>query len=207
MDPIRPSSPAGSAGPAASAKAAAPASVAAAQALAAPAVTALPLGASHQVANGRIDCQTTVKIHAAPEQVLAALQGDWQAWWQGGQTAGRKPRADGGQDFDLKPKVIAGFIAPTFVKVHAEPPRAEALPEGGYKVVIRVKLGGDFEGPARFELYAAPDGGTILRSVWEGVKPTGWKAVGPMPGIVAGLHLGVEGGAFKSLDRFLGAKN
>lgn len=204
MDPIRHTSSTGPAGPAkapASAGVAAPA----APTLAAPAVSTLPVGATHLVHDGKIDCATTIKIAAPPEQVLAALQGDWTGWWKGGKVENRRPRADGGQDFDLKPKLIAG-ISPTFVHVHAEPPRAEALPEGGYKVVIPVKLGGDFVGSARWEIYASPEGGTTVRSVWENVSPTGLKAMGPMPHVVTRLHLAVEGAALENLKLVLSAK-
>lgn len=164
------------------------------------------VGFWHTVTNGLIDCENTVQLAAPPAAVVEALRGDWAQWWKGGATADRRPNAKGGETFRLNPVVLPGGLKPEVLTVETEAPREEALPDGGTKVVLPATLVGGVNGACRFEVFPGPDGGTIIRSVWDHVKPSGAMALGPMPHLAADLHLLVEGRSFKHLDEYLAAR-
>jgi hypothetical protein len=171
----------------------------------APPADPLTVGFWHKVVAGTIDCENTIELAAPPERVLAAFAGDWALWWQGGRTSNIRPNDLGGQTFELNPVMIAGVFAPEVLTVTTAGPRVETDADGREKTVLAATLAGAVDGKTRFEVSARPGGGTVVRSIWDQVKPAGVKGLGPLPHIVADLHLLVEGKAFRHMDAWLTA--
>ncbi len=162
----------------------------------------------HEVRGGKIYVTNTVLLDADPGKVLAALRGkDWSSYWStgvfSGVPAGVKlpPPVAGEVRFGMTP-IHLGPIAPPAFAVQTFEPFSEALPGGGYKVVIPYKLSGGFTGDARLEIAVTPDGKTALTSKWEGVK--GPSGIWPLPQILAAAHVWTEKKAFHNLGRLVG---
>ena len=129
------------------------------------------LGASLQVEGGKIRSATTVKIDADPEQVMAAIEGDWSKWWPKGEvgpvpagTSLPKP-AENESRFLFKP---GGERGAAYV-VRQGMPVAEQAGRGQLMMVVPTKLSGDAVGEGRFEIRITPDNKTLLTAKWDGV--------------------------------------
>lgn len=203
-DPISRTSPVTPAQPAA--RAAAPAAPAAPAAV----PSSLPprqLGTvvdAHQP--GTFSYTTTMKYDAKPEDVLKAVQGDWNQWWVGGTQSNRQATPEGGATFDLSPLDVA--LHHGMINVHAkmEPARAEYLNDGtnGIKVVLPTTLSGNFEGHSSFTIVQAPDGGTYLISQWKDMKPHGVASL--MGDKALQAHFLAENNALANLGLYLAGK-
>src|SRR3974390_644096 len=81
-----------------------------------------------------------------------------------------------------------------------QPPRVESGPSGRpEKIVLAMTFNGACNGPGRYEIFAAPDGGTLLRGSWDGVRPQGWRRLAP--GMLGLIHVIVESRAVANLAR------
>lgn len=167
--------------------------------------TTLVPGSAQAIKDGAITCSTVVHIKASPREIVEALKTDWASWWPRSESAHRRTTPEGGTQFDFKPMVVAGQ-GPTDVNVTTHPLQKDGGNTNASKWVIPVSLDGDFKGQARFEIYAAPDGGSYLKSQWDQVRPTGLKAKGIMPEIVTRMHLWVEGNGLEGLKQHLEKK-
>jgi len=148
---------------------------------------------------------TTVVLNAPMSKVLAALQGDWNLWWAGGEARNRKGDGMGGWTWDLSP-IKMGPLAPINVGVHAWKP----VTNSDGTVYIRVNLGamsdnngGNFAGLAGFMLWPNDDK-TVLRSFWVKMAPKGIAIV--MGPLALTAHFSAEDNALKNLDNYLNKK-
>jgi len=160
--------------------------------------TALQVGGSREVRNGVFYCSHTYKLDLPPARVLAALQGDWEAWWTMGRRIGVHVDDRGVTRWKFIPLRASGMMV--WFNIAMDPPRVEAGPSGQpEKIVLNMMFDGVCHGPGRYEIYAAPDGGTFLRGAWDGVTPRGWRRLAP--GVMGFMHLLVEGRAVANLNR------
>jgi len=166
-------------------------------------------GAKRAVIDGKIYVSDTVILNADPQKVLEAVRAkDWSAYWSTGLFTAQVPKGvklpppvEGEVRFGMTP-VHVGPVAPPPFAVQTFPPRAEALPDGGFKVIVPYKLTGGFSGDAQLEIVATSDGKTVLTSKWLGVS--GPSGITPVPQILAAAHVWAEEKAFRNLGKLIG---
>jgi hypothetical protein len=156
-----------------------------------------PVEQSHHVVGSKIYCETAITVDAPMDKALAAVQGDWSVWWGHGRVTNRQPGPGGSATYNLGPVVVAGE-GPINVRVEMAAPKVTKTPDGREKLVMDVKLSGDFTGPAHLDIERTKDGKTRISSNWEGVEPTGWKQ--HLPELIANIHLAAEGGKVLGLS-------
>jgi hypothetical protein len=160
--------------------------------------SALQPGGSSQVRDGLFYCSHVYKLDLPPERVLAALQGDWDLWWTMGKRLGVRVDETGATCWRFIPLRPTGMMV--WFDMVMQPPRVDRGSSGEpEKIVLEMTLDGACHGPARYEIYAAPDGGTLLRGVWDGVRPRGFRRMAT--GMFGFMHLLVEGRAMAQLNR------
>jgi hypothetical protein len=129
-----------------------------------------------RVEGDRIWMTTRVQLHAPPDDVVAALLGDWRRWWRHGVVEAAAPPADlPAAHFDGAPFVPAmtfGFkpvrhlIRVVLTITHPIRSRADGV--DSYR--MPVDLRGHFVGPGDMIVTARPDGGSVLVSRWTGMR-------------------------------------
>ena len=155
-------------------------------------------GGSREVKDGAFYCWHVYKLPQPPDRVLAALQGDWDRWWTMGKRVGVATDAQGVTRWKFIPvKPTASMV---WFNITMQPPRVENGPGGRpEKIVLAMAFDGACKGPGRYEIFAAPDGGTLLRGSWDGVTPQGWRRLAP--GMLGLIHVLVESRAVANLAR------
>jgi hypothetical protein len=160
--------------------------------------SALQPGGSREVRDGAFYCSHVYKLDLAPERVLSALQGDWDLWWTMGRRVDVRVDDKGVTRWKFIPLRPTGSMV--WFNIAMDPPRIENGPSGqAEKIVLAMFLDGACYGPARYEIYAAPGGGSLLRGAWDGVRPRGWRQMAT--GMFGFMHLLVEGRAVAQLNR------
>lgn len=155
-------------------------------------------GRSRHVRNGLFYCSNVYKLDLPPEKVLAAFEENWDPWWTMGRCVNFRKDDRGVTRWKFIPVRATGAMI--WFDMEMQPPRVEYNAAGQpEKVVLAITLGGACFGPARYEIYAAPGTGTLLRGVWEGVKPNGWRRF--TPGFLGLVHVLVEDRAVANLNR------
>lgn len=168
------------------------------------------LGTAYKIEGGKIYTTDTVKLDADPERVMAAIEGDWSKWWPRSAVAPvpcdvALPRPEENESRFLFRPLASRGAPPSAYVVRQFTPTAEPAGGGGgaLMMVVPTKLAGDLTGDGRFEIRATPDGKTLLTAKWDGVKPTGFKAWGPMPEALTKAHLALEAQALENLGAWL----
>lgn len=159
---------------------------------------ALEPGESREVRDGVFYCANVYRLDLPPERVLAAFQGDWQIWWKTGRCANLRVDDRGVTRWRFIP--VRATAPMVWFDIEMQPPRVETNAAGQpEKIVLDMTLDGACHGPACYEIYAAPGGGTLLRGVWNGVTPRGWRRFAP--GMLGHVHVVVERMAVANLNR------
>ena len=136
--------------------------------------TALEPGHMSEVRNGLFYCQATYAVAAPPDKVLAAFQGDWDRWWTSGRRLDVRVDDRGVTRWKFLPIRLTGAFV--WFDMVMQPPRVEKNAAGRpEKIVLSFTLGGACDGPACYEVYAAQGGGSLVRGMWNGVRPNGWR--------------------------------
>ena len=162
--------------------------------------TALTPGGTQEVRGGVFYCSHIYKVDLPPERVLAALQGDWDLWWTMGKRVNVHVDDKGVAHWKFIPLKATGMMV--WFNIAMQPPHVEKGASGEpEKIVLAMEFDGACNGPGRYEVFAAPDGGTFLRGAWDGVTPRGWRRLAP--GMFGFMHLLVEGRAVKQLNRLV----
>ena len=162
--------------------------------------SALEPGGTSEVRDGYFYCSHTYKIDAPPEKVLGALQGDWDQWWSMGRRLNVRVDDRGVTHWKFIPLKTSGMMV--WFNIDMDPPRVDNGPSGSpEKIVLELKLDGACVGPARYEVFATPDGGSFLRGSWNGVKPRGWRRFAT--GMFGSMHLLVESWAVRNMRSML----
>ena len=160
--------------------------------------TPLEVGHTSEVREGLFYCQATYRLDAPPDRVLAALQGDWDRWWTSGRRLNVTTDASGVTRWKFLPVRLTAPIV--WFDIAMQPPRVETNAAGQpQKIVLDMALDGACHGPARYEIYAAPGGGTVLRGIWNGVRPRGWRQLAT--GFFGRIHVLTESRAVANLAR------
>jgi hypothetical protein len=160
--------------------------------------SALQVGGSQEVRNGVFYCAHVYKLDMPPERVLAAIQGDWNLWWSMGTRQNVHVDDKGVTHWKFIPLKGGGTMV--WFNIAMQPPAVENGASGKpEKIVLAMEFDGACFGPGRYEIFAAPDGGTFLRGSWDGVTPRGWRRFAP--GMFGFMHLLVEGRAVAHLNR------
>ena len=160
--------------------------------------SALQPGKSRFVRDGLFYCSNVYKLDRPVAEVLAALEGDWDRWWTMGRRYKVRKDERGVTHWTFVPLRFTGKMV--WFDIDMEPTRVELNAAGKpEKLVLAFTLEGACHGPARYEIYAAPDGGTLLRGAWDGVRPRGWRRFAP--GMLGLVHVLVEDRAVANLNR------
>ena len=160
--------------------------------------SALEPGQTHQVRDGLFYCTNVYHIDAPPERVLAALQGDWDRWWTSGRRVDVRVDDRGVTRWKFLPVRLTAAMV--WFNIEMQPPKVENNAAGQpERIVLSMTLDGACYGPASYEIFAAADGGTLLRGIWNGVRPRGWRRFAP--GILGQVHVMVERRAVANLSR------
>lgn len=154
--------------------------------------------------------ETAIVIRATPQQIVAALRGDWSRWWQGGEyellgydcdtrtECDRELPADGRPDtvdYALWP---AGKLGGIGIRAHERihPPRTQA--DGS--LVVDIDLDDCCVGPAYFQIVDMEDGWLSVYGVFNGVADNTLLFT---TGQLAKNHLRAEAGTLR--DQALGS--
>ena len=160
--------------------------------------TALEPGESREVRDGMFYCTNVYRVDAPPERVLAALQGDWDRWWTTGRRVDVRVDDRGVTRWKFLPVRLTAAMV--WFNIEMQPPKVENNAAGQpERIVLSMTLDGACHGPAAYEVFAAPGGGTFLRGTWNGVRPRGWRQLAP--GMLGLVHVMVERRAVKNLGR------
>lgn len=153
-----------------------------------------PIRQRYRTADGRIYTTTYVLFPGieVTEVEKAFFEEDWD-WWRHGKMFRRQKKEDGGYSL-----VLAPFFrrVPAMVGIDLAPgtpgefstPWGDAIPV----VTYSARIFENFEGVGRYEFFAL-DGGSALRSVWDGVAPLGFRKLLPLSAILY-VHLWAEAG-------------
>ena len=150
---------------------------------------------SHRLDGARMHTVTYVLVPGVDPAALEAalIDAEW-SWWKNGRISRWTRRADGSCSFVLSP--VWPFV-PSKVGIDMEPRAStEQSAPWGARIPITTyttQFSGDFEGPGRYEILGL-DGGSALRSVWDGVARLGIKKLMPLSMILK-MHLGAEAGS------------
>lgn len=143
----------------------------------------------------RIFSVTDVRLPGVePAAVMRAVLEEPWSWWRHGRVRGWKRSDGGGARFVLWP---AWPFVPSQVGVEMAPPKdAEEEVDGSArpKKVMAAGFFGGFDGPGRYEVVDL-GGGSLFRSVWDGVAPRRLAAALPIKS-VHDIHVKAEGGGF-----------
>lgn len=160
--------------------------------------TALEPGHTSEVREGLFYCQATYRLDAPPDRVLAALTGDWDRWWTTGRREDVRVDDRGVTRWKFLPVRVTAPIV--WFNIEMQPPRVDKNSAGQpEKIVLAMMLAGACDGPACYEIYAAPGGGTLLRGSWNGVRPRGWRRLAT--GFLGQIHVMTERRAIANLAR------
>jgi len=160
--------------------------------------SALEEGHTSEVRDGAFYCQATYRVDAPPDGVLAAFQGDWDAWWTSGRRLDVRVDDRGVTRWKFLPIRLTGAFV--WFDMVMQPPRVENNAAGQpEKIVLSFTLAGACDGPARYEIYGAPGGKTFVRGIWSGVRPNGWRRMAT--GMLGQVHLFTERRAIANLAR------
>ena len=156
-------------------------------------LVASPIHQTHRLANNRIHTVTTVRLSGiTPDRVSRALVEEPWTWWRHGRISGWTRTPEGGARFVLWPIWLR---SPARVGIELAPPSVapeEAWGVSQPRIVVGARFFADFEGPGAYEILGVR-GGSVLRSVWDGVARRG--VISPMPvWTVNKVHLGAEAG-------------
>lgn len=168
------------------------------------------IGQTSKIEGGKIHTSDTVKLDAEPERVMAALEGDWSAWWPNGKVedvpAGvALPRPEENERRFLFRELGAKGQKGSAYVVRQLMPTAEQAGGGALMMVIPTKLAGELTGDGRFEIRVTPDGKTLLTAKWDGVKQAKPSRFGAGAEGVAKAHLAHEKQALEHLGVWLKA--
>jgi hypothetical protein len=146
-------------------------------------------GHTKAVRDGLFYASAVYRVAAPPQRVLAALQANWDPWWTSGRCDDFRVDERGVTRWKFIPVRATAFMV--WFNIEMQPPRvvnnAAGQPE---KIVLDLILDGACHGPASYEIFAAPDGSTLLRGSWNGVRPLGWRRF--FPGPFGQIHVMVE---------------
>jgi len=160
--------------------------------------TALEPGHESEVRDGVFYSRATYKIDAPPDRVLALLQGDWDRWWTMGRRLDVRVDDRGVTRWKFLPVRLTAAIV--WFNIEMQPPRVERNAAGQpEKIVLAMTLAGACDGPASYEIFAAPGSGTLLRGIWNGVRPRGWRQLAT--GMLGQVHVFTERRAVANLAR------
>jgi hypothetical protein len=159
---------------------------------------ALKPGHASEVRDGLFYSQATYRIDAPPDRVLATLLGDWDRWWTSGRRIDVRVDHGGVTRWKFLPVRLTAPIV--WFNIEMQPPRIERNAAGEpEKIVLAMTLAGACNGPASYEIYAAPGGGSFLRGSWNGVRPKGWRRLAT--GLLGQIHVMTERRAIANLAR------
>ena len=156
-----------------------------------------PLRQSHRLEGARMHTVTYVLIPGVDPAAIetALIEEEWN-WWKNGKISKWTRRDNGGCSFVLAP---VWPLVPSKVGIELEPRTAsEQATRWGASVPVatyQARFSADFEGPGRYEILTL-DGGSALRSVWDGVARLGLSKLLPLS-VVLNLHLGAEAGTLR----------
>lgn len=158
--------------------------------------SSLQPGHTSEIRDGLFYCQATYKVDAPPDRVLAAFTGDWDRWWTSGRRLNVTTDAAGITRWKFLPIRLTGAFV--WFDMVMQPPHIEKNAAGqAEKIVLAFTLDGACHGPASYEIYAAPGGGTFVRGIWNGVQPNGWRRLAT--GFLGQVHMNTERKAIANL--------
>jgi hypothetical protein len=149
---------------------------------------------THHLDGPRIHTGTYVLMPGVdPAAVESALIDEEWSWWKNGKISKWHQTSNGGRSFILAP--VYPFV-PSKVGIElASKTTSEHPTPWGTNVPVTsfvARFFADFEGPGCYEILRL-EGGSALRSVWDGVVRLGMKKLMPLS-MILNMHLGAEAG-------------
>lgn len=149
---------------------------------------------SHRLEEDRIHTLTYVLLPGVDPGALESklIEEPW-SWWEHGKVSRWRRLENGGAAFILAP--VWPFV-PSKVGIELEPRSAREEPVPWRKTIpiacYEARFSADFDGPGRYEILTL-EGGSALRSIWDGVRRLGIKKLMPLSMILR-MHLDAEAG-------------
>ncbi|MDJ0839118.1 MAG: hypothetical protein QNK37_21560 [Acidobacteriota bacterium] len=158
-----------------------------------------PIRQTESGSGGLIHSVTAVRLKASPEAVAREVFDRKWSWWKNGEVLDRRKK-NGKVSFVLKPVwSLPWYVSlPARLGITLSPAESEeiATRDRAYKrpmTAFPTEFGEHFKGPGAYEIIHVA-GGSVLRSVWRGVKRVGGVVKYLPMGTVLDVHLGGEDG-------------